>query len=162
MIEGGGVFPSELSGTWVCEEQDWTIVLDKNGYIPYVIIPMGKTELHPGRETRFSIPKYKGQAIYKPGLWTVNYSPDGKELGVTFEIEYFYQDVGNHAIEGSTKDYLFGKVSEDGLIWKADLHTSAIIDALFFEGWTLKERKPLIEDIEPVYRGEVIFQKQKL
>ncbi|MBP8605169.1 MAG: hypothetical protein KBI46_04925 [Phycisphaerae bacterium] len=160
IVEGGGKFPAELAGKWVCPEQGWTIELDKNGYIPFMIIPMGRTEMHPGKETSFEIPKYQGKAIYRPGLWTVSWSPATRELGITVELAYFYHDVGNHAVEGSTTDYLIGKVSEDGKTWKPDLQTMGFVDALLFEGWTLKERRNLFDDKEPVWRGEVVFQKE--
>jgi len=160
LVEGGSGFPEELAGTWVCEEQGWTIELDKTGYIPFMIIPMGRTEMHPGRETTFEIPKYQGKAIYRPGLWTVTWSSGQRELGITTELEYFYHDVGNHAIEGSITDFLTGTVSDDGQTWSPELNTVGFVDALFFDGWTFRERKNFFDDTEPQYRGQVVFRKK--
>jgi hypothetical protein len=159
-VENDGKFPAELAGTWVNEEQGWKIVLEKDGFIPTMIIPMGLTEVYPGRETRFEIPKFEGKAIYRPGIWKVHFDPQPRELAITVEIEYFYHDVGNHAVEGSSIDYLSGPVSEDGQTWTPVLQSSGFVDALMFEGWTLKERNNLFDWDEPVWRGELVFQKQ--
>jgi hypothetical protein len=58
--------------------------------------------------------------VYKSGDWFVQYSPDSRELTVEIVIEYFSAQIGPSAVEGSTKDYLAGIVSEDATLWYAE------------------------------------------
>lgn len=159
VLLGNESFPKEVAGVWVSEDKTWTIVFEETGAIEYAIIPLGEIRIQPGKITRFSIPKYEGKGIYEPGDWQVAYSSEGRELGVTLELKHFYQDVGNHAIEGQTTDYLVGRLYEDNKTWIADLQSSGKIEALIFDGWTLKERREMINNPEPEYRGKVVFHK---
>ena len=160
IIDGAGQFPDELVGKWVDQKEDWEFVFEPDGRISTSVIALGKVRIVPGEVTRFPT-RFGGKGIFEPGLWTVTYHPEGRELAVEVVIEYFLQDVGNHSMEGHTRDLLVGPVSEDGRRWDVDLFSSGKIEALIYDGWTLIERKEILSFDEPTSRGSLIFEKEE-
>lgn len=157
IVQGGGPFPSFLVGKWVDEKTGWEFVFDADGQITNAVLALGRVDIKPGKVTRFKT-RFGGKGVFEPGKWTITYSPDMRELGVRVVLDHFYQDLGPHAIEGHTADFLVGPISEDGTIWQADLFSSgqmlAIVDK---DGKT--ETKELLDNAEPVERGRVVFKK---
>ena len=160
IITGDGQFPDELVGKWVDEKEDWEFVFEPDGRISTSVIALGKVRIVPGEVTRFPT-RFGGKGIFEPGLWTVTYHPESRELAVEVVIEHFLQDVGNQSIEGSTPELLVGPVSADGSRWDVDLFTSGKMEALIYDGWTLIERKELFSFDEPSFRGTLIFTKEE-
>lgn len=156
-VAGGGEFPDELAGTWRSEDGKWEVILEPDGEIREALIPLGDIRLQPGKVLTFPT-RFEGKGIFEPGLWEVNYAPKTRELTVTLEIKHFYQDVGNHSVEGFQTDVLAGFINDEGR-WIVELYTSGKIDALIWEGWTLIERREIFSFNEPTNRGELIFTK---
>lgn len=159
VIESDGGFPAELVGVWRTQDEQWEIEFLPDGSIREALFPLGAVRLQPGKTLQFDIPEWQGQAKYVPGQWKVFYVEALRELTVFLEIEHFYNDVGNHAIEGNNTDILSGTFSADMQEWTADLLTMGKIDALMFEGWTLVERKELHDFDEPQFRGRLVFRQ---
>lgn len=158
LIEGGEGFPDFLVGKWVDKKTGWEFVFRPDGRISNAVYAMGLVDIVPGKVSRFPT-KFGGKGVFEPGVWTVTYSHDIRELAVTVVMDHFIQDVGGHAIEGfSVVDYLAGPISEDGLRWDADLLSSGKMEALISEGDKIN-RKLLFNNEEPVDRGKVIFEK---
>jgi hypothetical protein len=61
-----------------------------------------------------------GKGVYKPGLWSVQYSHQQRELIVEIAIDHFRVELGDDVIEGRTRDFFVGSVSADGKSWWAD------------------------------------------
>lgn len=119
IIEGGGQFPQFLVGKWKADDYGWQFVFEPNGTIVSAVISMGEVEIIPGRTATFPTIS-GGKAVFKPGLWTVQYDPQFRELMVEIVMDYIHFEMGKGLLEGKRRDLLIGKVSQDGKIWRAD------------------------------------------
>jgi len=118
-IDGIGQFPEFLVGTWKAEDGDWEFVFEPDGKISSAIVSIGRVKLQPGKKTIVPM-QMSGKGVYKPGLWSVQYSHDQRELVVEIAIDSFRVELGNDVIEGRTRDFFVGSVSPDGKSWWAD------------------------------------------
>ena len=160
IVEGEGGFPPQAAGVWKTENGSWEIEFRKDASIVSAVVPLGNIRLYPGKVKKFPIPKYEGKGIFEPGLWQVFYDTNARELTVVLAVDHFYQDVGNHSLEGSQTDYLSGTLDLEAGEWLANVHTQGRIEALIWEGWTLIERKEIVNNPEPIQRDPVLFIKQ--
>jgi hypothetical protein len=119
IIDGGGQFPDFLVGTWKAEEGGWEFTFEPDGKISSAIISIGRAKLQPGRTTIVPM-QMGGKGVYKPGLWSVQYSHQQRELIVEIAIDHFRVELGNDVIKGRTRDFFVGSVSTDGQSWWAD------------------------------------------
>jgi len=118
-IDGIGQFPEYLVGTWKAEEDDWEFVFEPDGKISSAIASIGRVKLRPGKTTTVQM-QLGGKSVYKPGIWSVQYSHQQRELVVEIVIDHFRVELGNDVIEGSTRDFFIGSLSTDGKSWWAD------------------------------------------
>jgi hypothetical protein len=118
-IDGIGQFPDFLVGTWKAEKGGWEFVLEPDGKISSAIVSIGRAKLQPGRTTTVQM-QMGGKSVYKPGLWSVQYSHQQRELIVEIAIDHFRVELGDNVIEGRTRDFFVGSVSADGRSWWAD------------------------------------------
>ncbi|MHC4325394.1 MAG: hypothetical protein ACYSUX_14110 [Planctomycetota bacterium] len=118
-VEGGGQFPDFLVGTWKATEGGWEFVFEPDGKISSATVSLGRANLQPGRTTTVPM-QLGGKGVYKPGLWTVQYSRRQRQLIVEIAIDRFRVELGDDVIEGSTRDFFVGSVSTDGKSWWAD------------------------------------------
>jgi hypothetical protein len=118
-IDGIGQFPDFLVGTWKANEGGWEFVFEPDGKISSAIVSIGRAKLQPGRTT--TVPMQQGgKGVYKPGLWSVQYSHKERELIVEIAIDRFRIELGDDVIQGRTRDFFVGSVSADGRSWWAD------------------------------------------
>jgi hypothetical protein len=118
-IDGDGQFPDFLVGTWKADEGGWEFVFEPDGKISSATVSIGRAKLQPGRTTTVPM-QMGGKGVYKPGLWTVQYSNKERELIVEIAIDRFRVELGDNVIEGRTRDFFVGSVSTDGRLWWAD------------------------------------------
>jgi hypothetical protein len=59
--------------------------------------------------------------VFEPGPWTVQYSQEKRELLVEIAIDHFRVELGDNVVQGQTRDFFVGSVSEDNQMWWADL-----------------------------------------
>ena len=118
-IDGIGQFPEYLVGTWKAEEGDWEFVFEPDGKISSAIVSIGRVKLQPGRTTNVPM-QMGGKGVYKPGIWSMQYSHQHRELVVEIAIDKFRVELGNDVIQGRTRDFFVGSVSADGKSWWAD------------------------------------------
>ena len=119
IIEDGGQFPQSLSGRWKADDYLWQFVFEPDGTISSMVFNMGEVEIIPGRTT--TVPtRGGGEAIFKPGLWTVQYAPEFRDLTVEIVMDYIHFEMGPNLLEGKAKDVFIGEVSQDGKTWRAD------------------------------------------
>jgi hypothetical protein len=79
IVDGDGQFPDFLVGTWRADEGGWEFVFEPDGSISSAVISLGRTRMQPGRVT--TVPtQLGGEGVYKPGLWTVQYSQESRDL----------------------------------------------------------------------------------
>ena len=159
IIEGEGTFPPEAAGVWKTDDDKWEIEFRKDGSIVSAVIPLGNIRLRPGKVKKFPT-RFEGKGVFEPGLWQIYYDTQTSEMTVVLAIDHFYQDVGNHSLEGDQTDFLSGPLDLDTNQWFVDLHTQGKIEVLIWDGWTLLERKDLVTHKEPVQRGSLLFIKQ--
>lgn len=152
IVEGGGKFPKSFAGKW--RAGVWQFVFEPDGTISSAVIHMGAVEMTPGKVTRYPT-RYGGKGVFEPGLWSVQYSPDTRELLVVVVIKRFYQDIGAAALEGNITDILVGPVSENSELWQAEWFSFGRLVA------HTPEPNEFYNADEPEYRGSVSFEKVK-
>jgi hypothetical protein len=118
-IDGIEQFPEFLVGTWKAEAGGWEFVFEPDGKISSAIVSIGRVKLQPGRTTTVPM-QMGGKGIYKPGLWSVQYSHQQRELVVEIAIDKFRVELGDDVIEGRTRDFFVGSVSADSKSWWVD------------------------------------------
>ena len=118
-VDGIERFPEYLVGTWKAEEGGWEFVFEPDGKISSATVSIGRAKLQPGRTTTVPM-QMSGKGVYKPGLWSVQYSHQQRELVVEIAIDHFRVELDDDVIEGRTRDYFVGSVSTDGKSWWAD------------------------------------------
>ena len=119
-VDGIEQFPDFLVGTWKAEQGRWEFVFEPDGKISSATVSLGRAKLQPGRTTTIPM-QMGGKSIYKPGLWSVQYSHQQRELVVEIAIDYLRVELGDGIIKGRTRDFFVGSVSPDGTSWWADL-----------------------------------------
>lgn len=97
--------------------------------------------------------KQGGRGIYKLGQWTVQYTPNTRELAVGVVVKHFHLDMGPNALEGSSEDWFVGCVSGDSQVWEAEWNTFPKYIAF------TPEPDELPFDINESPRGTVVFRK---
>lgn len=155
IISDGGQFPDELVGKWRADKNDWEFVFEPGGGISSAVIALGMTEMTPGKVTRFPT-RFGGKGIFEPGLWTVGYDPESRNLSVEVVIKHFYQDLGIHALTGNMTDILVGPVSADWQRWEADWFTYGRLVAL------IPDPNEMMNTKEPEFRKKLVFEKVEL
>jgi hypothetical protein len=119
IVDGDGQFPDFLVGTWKAQEGGWEFVFEPDGKISSAIVSIGRAKLQPGRTTTVPM-QMGGKGVYKPGMWSVQYSHKQRELIVEIAIEHFRVELGDDVIQGRTRDFFVGSVSTDGKSWWAN------------------------------------------
>lgn len=118
IIAGDGEFPASLAGTWKADRNRWEITFEEDGTISNAVITMGTERIIPGQTKTIPLKK-GGKGIYEPGQWTVQYSPDTRELIVNIVMAHIRLEMDGQILDGKTTDTFMGNVSEDGKTWTA-------------------------------------------
>ena len=118
IVDGNGQFPAFLAGKWKTDNGGWEIVLEPDGKISSATVSLGRVTLVPGKVTTVPM-ELDGKGIFKPGIWTVQYFQDQRELTIEIAIESFRIELGENIIKGNTRDFFIGNVSKDGTLWWA-------------------------------------------
>jgi len=122
-VKGGGSFPKSLVGRWKDQEKGWEFVFRPDGTISSAVIDSGMIRVKPGTPLATKVLKNGGKAVYKLGKWTVQYTPEKRELSVQVVVEHFQIGRGPESLEGKSTDWFIGPVSADSKTWKADWFT---------------------------------------
>ena len=123
IIEGGGEFPQFLVGIWKADKGGWEFVFERDGTISSAVIGSGIIRVTPSERVATIPLKHGGKAVYELGQWTVQYSPDDRELTVEVVVEHYSLDMVSFGMEGHSTDWFIGPVSEDSQIWQAEWFT---------------------------------------
>ena len=113
-IGGDGGCPQELAGVW--KTGAWEIVFEADGSISSVVLPLGRTRMVPKEPTMIPM-KLGGKGVYEPGVWSVDYMPQSRELTVEIVVKRFYLEMGDNMLKGKLRYLLSGQVSEDYKVW---------------------------------------------
>jgi hypothetical protein len=118
IIEDGTEFPKSLAGTWKDKVgSSWEFVIEKDGYISSIVDDFGSIRLKPGQVTEVPM-KQHGKGVFEPGLWTVKYTPDIKELSIEIILDHFRVQKGTDTVEGSSTDLFIGPITVDSQQWE--------------------------------------------
>jgi len=119
---GGGQFPAYLVGTWKATSYLWEFTFEPNGTISSIVYNLGGVDITAGqtRTAETVSEEGGGSAIFQPGPWKVQYSPETRELTVWIVMDHIHFEMGKGLLEGTRTDMFTGKVSEDGKTWQAD------------------------------------------
>ena len=156
IIEGGGEFPASLVGRWKSLSgpgNRWEIVFEPDGTISAAKVAMALPDMKPGQTN--IIPLKDGQqGIFKSGLWTVQYSPLTRELTVEIRFDLISLPMGGGLLEGKRTDIFFGKISDTGEIWYADLYSYPDLIA-----YTDEAARPIKAEEDDAFMGTIPFEK---
>ena len=119
VIDGDGQFPAFLVGRWEADKGGWEFVFEPDGTISSAVISLGRVTMKPGQVTTTRM-KLGGQGVFEPGPWRVQYSQEPRKLLVEITIEHFRVELGDSVMQGQTRDFFTGSVSQDGQIWWAE------------------------------------------
>ena len=122
IIQDGIKFPNFLVGTWKADKGGWEIVFEPDGKISSAVISLGLVRIKPGQITTIPM-KPGGKGVFKPGKWTVQYLQKQRELIVEIVIDSFRAELGDDIVQGSTRDFFIGPVSQDGNLWWVERYT---------------------------------------
>ena len=153
-VEGGGQFPAFLVGRWVADTGGWEFVFDSEGKITSAVVSIGRVKLTPGRTTTVPM-EMGGKGTFKPGLWTVHYLPEQRQLIVEIAIESFRVELADNVVKGRTRDFFIGQVTSDGTQWWTQRfsYPEYIVDTAKFPNYKL----PTDPNENP--RENILFQK---
>jgi hypothetical protein len=153
-IDGDGEFPEFLVGKWRADKGGWEVVFEPDGKISSAVVSLGRVRMKPGRVTTTQM-VLGGEGLFKPGKWTVQYSPGKRELIVEIAIEHFRVELGENVVQGKTRDFFIGLVSGDGRFWWADRYNfpEYIVDTKKYPNYKL----PFDPNDSP--RESLVFQK---
>jgi hypothetical protein len=130
IIQGEGQFPRSLAGRWKADKGDWQFVFEPDGTISSAVVSDGVLVVK-APHRRYSVRLEEGAGgVYELGPWTVQYSPEYRELAVEVIVDHFRLDMPDFAVEGQTRDLFLGTISEDGTTWKAEWFTFPKITVL--------------------------------
>jgi len=138
IIQGCEQFPNFLVGTWKANNGSWEIVFEPDGIISSAVISLGLVRIKPGQVTTIPM-KLGGKGVFKPGIWTVQYSQKQRELIVEIVIDSFRAELGDDIVQGTTRDFLIGPVSNDGTLWWVERYTfpEYIVDTETYHNYKL-------------------------
>ena len=138
IVDGDGQFPAYLVGKWKADHGGWEIIFEPDGKISSAVVSLGRVTLVPGKATTAPM-ELGGKGKFKPGLWTVQYLKDQRELIVEIAIDSFHIELGEDTIKGNTRDFFVGNVSKDGTLWWADRlsYPEYIVDTKKFQNYNL-------------------------
>jgi len=123
VIKGGGEFPEFLVGSWKADKGGWEFVFEPDGTISSALIDSGMVRVTPAERIAKIELKNEGEGTYKLGQWTVQYSPDERELAVKVVVDYFHLDMRTFGLKGHSTDWFVGPVSDDLRTWQAEWFT---------------------------------------
>lgn len=116
-VEDGGAFPPSLAGTWKVQDSTaWEFDIEQDGTLSSIVHTIGGVRLKPGRVTE--VPMIEGKGVFKPGQWTVKYSPRTNELSIEIILDHYRAQSGPQIVEGSSTDLFVGPVTIDGQQWE--------------------------------------------
>ena len=138
IIQGSEQFPDFLVGTWKVDNGVWEIVFEPDGTIESAVISLGHVRIKPGQITTIPM-KLGGKGVFEPGMWTVQYLHQQRELIVEIAIENFHTELNGEIVRGSTRDFFIGPVSNDGKLWWAERYTfpEYIVDTETYHNYKL-------------------------
>jgi hypothetical protein len=99
--------------------------------------------------------KLGGKGVFEPGIWTVQYLHQQRELIVEIVIENFHTELGDEIVRGSTRDFFIGPVSQDGELWWVERYSfpEYVVDTETYHDYKL----PFDPNENP--RESLIFEK---
>lgn len=119
IIDGDGQFPAFLAGRWKADKGGWEFVFEPDGTISSAVVSLGRVTMKPGQVTTTAM-KLGGKGVFEPGQWTVQYSQEQRKLLVEIAIDHFRVELGDNVVQGQTRDFFTGSVSQDSQMWWAD------------------------------------------
>jgi len=155
IIKGGGKFPQFLVGRWRADNAGWEFVFEPGGTISSAVIDNGMLRVNPSERVATIPLKDGGVGIYELGQWTVQYSPESRELSVEIVVDHFHLDMLSYGLTGQTDDLFVGRVSEDLQTWTAEWSTFPEYIALTPEPSEL----PVDPNDNPI--DTLVFRKQR-
>ena len=104
-----------------------------------------------------------GKGIYKTGKWNAQYNPATRNLEIEIVVDSFVLEVPAPAyekLEGSTREFYFGPVSEDGTRWDVD-YTGFLEVYATTESFTKKVLHDPNEPVEETLRFDKVVPEDE-
>jgi hypothetical protein len=117
-IKNGTTFPQELAGTWICVENKWEIIIEKDGALTWALYPMGSVWIEPDKTLEVPM-KMDRTSIYASGPWKAVYDQKSSILSVEIAVPFFEIAMGDDTVNGYSTDTFIGPVDIQKGVWEA-------------------------------------------
>jgi len=142
-------FPSFAAGTWQQRDGTWKIVIEPNGVVSSVVIPLMETEVKPHHTTEVEM-RDGSTSTFTGGDFVAECNPITRELSVIAETKEFNIRFLDNRLDGNRLDSFSGPVSEDGEVWEPN----------WIEVFDYGPNFP--QDENDIYPEPVVFDKVEL
>ena len=112
-----GTIPLFATGTWQQRDGVFKIVIEPNGVVSSIIIPVGTAEVRPNQTTEMEM-KDGSISTFTGGDFFADCNPITRELTVVVETREFHVRFLDNRLDGNRVDSLSGSVSDDGKVWE--------------------------------------------
>lgn len=139
-------FPSFAAGTWQQRDGVWKIVVEPNGVVSSIILPLGTVVVRPNRTSELKM-KDGSVSTIVGGDFVSECEPTTRELQVYIETKEIHIRFLDHRMNGNRLDSFCGPVSEDGKVWEPN----------WIEIFDYGPEMP--QDVNEIYPEPIIFDK---
>jgi hypothetical protein len=115
-IDGDKQFPEFLVGVWQSDQFNWGFKFERDGSISKLKHTMGMM-INVEEGGLYEEGTEDSSGVYVLGPCEADYDPQTRQLKVTIILEHFRMEIPLGVVEGNSKDYFSGPVSEDGKVW---------------------------------------------
>ncbi|MBW8042534.1 MAG: hypothetical protein FVQ85_21410 [Planctomycetes bacterium] len=116
--DGDKQFPEFLVGVWTSDQFNWVFKFERDGSISKFQHTMGM-KMNVAEGGLYEEGTEDSSGVYVLGPCEADYDPQTRQLKVMIILEHFRMELPMGVVEGSSKDYFSGPVSEDGKFWRA-------------------------------------------
>lgn len=116
-----GNFPSEWTGTWKAQDNEWVIRIEPNGQVFKIYHVMGDLLDFRGPKKLHVEGKSGSYADLELGECSSSYNPENRQFYLTVSIDHYLMHFPEGDLEGSTIDNFTGIIPTQGNEWKMQL-----------------------------------------
>ncbi len=117
--DGDKEFPEFLVGVWKSDQFNWGFKFERDGSISKLEHTMGM-QINVEEGGLYEEGTEGSTGVYVLGPCEADYDPQTRQLKVKIILEHFRMEIPVGVVEGNSKDYFSGPVSEDGKVWRAN------------------------------------------
>jgi hypothetical protein len=144
IVESGDEFPEFLAGTWKADKHNWQVRFEGDGRISSIVHVIWPKPIDVDEGGLYVEGPEEGMyAMFVTGPCEAEYDENTRELSVKIILEHYDMKLPRINLEGKSRDYFTGFVSEDGNTWKAGWKSHILIEGVTIPDPNMIEAKPV-------------------